>query len=269
MITNGSSKRLSGTFWLWIAALAGFCHPVGALSAEDEYDALQRQAAQYTVQIQRSPKQAGLYVKRGQIYFELHQFDKAIDDYDRALRLDDHQDEAYFGRGLARGRYGLIEEGIADLTVYLHRHPDSSRGYTKRGVRYLWLGDVPHARNDLEKAIALDPRNAEAHDDLGVVLARQGDMQRAIENFSATVRIDPSYQKGHHNLAMAYFIAGQDALALISVNNSLKLAPQARNSLLLKAQILKALGRTKEAQAIKEQAEFLPEGNWSERIPVQ
>jgi len=102
-----------------------------------------------------------------------------------------------------------------------------------------------------------------------VVLARQGDVRQAIENFSATVRIDPSYQKGHHNLAMAYFIAGQDALALVSVNNSLKLAPEARNSLLLKSQILKALGRTKEAQAIKEQAEFLPEGNWSERVPVQ
>ena len=39
--------------------------------------------------------------------------------------------------------------------------------------------------------------------------------------------------------------------------------------LLLKSEILLAVGRDQEAIEIKQEAEFLPEGNWTERIPVR
>ena len=119
------------------------------------------------------------------------------------------------------------------------------------------------------KAIALDPRNAEAHDDLGVIHARRGDHAQAIRHFSTTIKLDPSYQKAYHNLAMVYYLAGQDARALVVVDESLRLRPEDRNSLLLKGEILETLGRHPEARTVREEAEFLPDGNWSEQAPVQ
>ena len=68
---------------------------------------------------------------------------------------------------------------------------------------------------------------------------------------------------------MVYYIRGNDVMALMSAERSLALVPDQRNTLLLKADILQALGRNDEAQKIKNDAEFLPAGNWSERIPVQ
>jgi len=69
---------------------------------------------------------------------------------------------------------------------------------------------------------------------------------------------------------MAYFITKNDSHALQSVNNSLKLAPEFRNSLLLKSRILDAMGRHDEAMQIKEEAEFLPQsGDWTEHAPVE
>ncbi len=112
------------------------------------------------------------YILRGDIYFLIHEFDSAEEDYTEAISLNDKLDAAYYGRGMARGRQGFIKEGIADLTVYIKRNPDSSMAYTKRGVRYIWLGDKENAFKDLSKAVELDSENAEAHDDLGVVLAQ-------------------------------------------------------------------------------------------------
>lgn len=222
------------------------------------------------LKIEKSPNNAELYVTRGDIYFLIHEFDSAEEDYTKAISLNDKMDSAYYGRGMTRGRQGFIKEGIADLTVYIKRNPDSSMAYTKRGVRHIWLGDKENAFKDLSKAIELDPDNAEAHDDLGVVLAQRGEYEKAIEHFQSTVRLDPSYQKGYHNLAMAYFITDNDSSALISVNNSLILAPDFRDSMLLKSKILETMGRHDEAMQLKEDADFVPQsGDWTEHAPVE
>ena len=232
-------------------------------------DDMQKQIKAVSAQIDKNRKNAVLYVRRGDLYFQLHDFDLAIDDYTMAIKLDDKQDAAWFGRGMAKGRRGLISEGIADLTVFIKRNPENSKAYTKRGVRYLWKGDKVNAKKDLQKAIQLDQNNAEAHDDLGVVLAQSGDYRNAIMHFQNTISIDPTYQKGHHNLAMALYVIENDAQALVSVNNSLSLRPNSRNSMLLKSKILEALGRHTEAKRVADDAMFLPEANWSETAPVK
>ena len=170
---------------------------------------------------------------------------------------------------MALGRNGEIPKGIEDLSVYIKRHPNDSHAYTKRGIRNLWIGDDKNAEKDLTRAIALDPANAEAHDDLGVVLARRGDYKEAKKNFLACVTNDPTYFKGWHNLAMVLYIFGEDKQALTAVNQSLTLVPNQRSPMMLKAQILQSLGRVQEAAKVKEEADWLPEGNWSEHIPVK
>ena len=225
--------------------------------------------AELTAKLATQPKNTSWLIKRADNLFVLHDFASAIEDYTHALQIDDHADAGYFGRGLALGRAGNIDAGIADLTVFLERHPQDSRAYTKRGISYMWNGDEEHAEKDLRQAIQIDSKNAEAHDDLGVILARRGDYADAEKHFLTTVGVEPTYQKGWHNLAMTRFLNEQDKPALIAVDAALKLSPEARDSLLLKAQILRVLGRTDEADKIQADAEFLPEGNWSERIPVK
>ena len=241
-----------------------------AQQAEPETaDDYARLIEKYSAALKRNPKDVALLIKRGDVYFKLHEFELAIEDYSDAIDLDKHADAAYFGRGMALGRYGQIRAGIQDLSVYIRRHPDSSRAHTKRGIRYLWIRETAKAEKDFVKAIQLDQTNAEAHDDLGVIHAKRGDYVGALKHFKAAVKYDPTYFKAYHNQAMVYYIRGNDVMALMSAERSLALVPDQRNTLLLKADILQALGRNDEAQKIKNDAEFLPAGNWSERIPVQ
>lgn len=242
---------------------------LAAESAINSYEQAINQINKYTALILQNKQDASLYTTRGDLYFQINDFDRAIEDYNEALQLNDNTDAAYYGRGLALGRQGFIRDAINDLTIYIKRHPQHSLAYTKRGVRYLWLGESVLAQRDLLKAIELDPNNAEAHDDLGVVLAQQKHYKQAITHFNRAVEIENNYQKAYHNLAMAYYLVGMDALALKQVEHSLILAPESRDSLLLKSEILKAMGQLEQAAAIKEQAIFLPEGNWHEQAPVK
>jgi tetratricopeptide (TPR) repeat protein len=244
---------------------AGINYVANNLTEED----IEQQITLLSQQIVSSKNPAHLYLQRGKAYFTAHEFNKASADYTAALKLDDKLDEAYFGRGMALGRAGEVKEGIQDLTQYIKRNPDSSLAYTKRGVRNIWAGNLEHAEQDLKQAIRLNPSNAEAHDDLGVLYAQKKNYDQSLHHFQQVVKLDPSYQKGFHNLAMTLHITGQNQQALNTINKALNLANQDKNSLLLKAQILMAMGMKEQANKIIQRAEFLPDGNWSERFPVQ
>lgn len=218
--------------------------------------------------IKRFPKKAELYLERGNVYFQIRDLPRAIADYDQSLRLNDKLDDAYFGRGMAYGPAGELARAISDLSVYIQRHPNSSLAYTKRGVRYIWKGERENAFSDLTRAIELDPNNAEAHDDLGVLYAQRGELNQALRHFATTIRLDPSYQKAHHNLALTLTLGGKWDHALAAVNEALQLQ-NTRETLMLKSVILERMGRAEEARWLKDEAEQIAQGGWTERAPVR
>jgi len=107
------------------------------LTSHEEAD---KAIASWTQKITASPEQAKGYIKRGELYFLIHEFDRAMEDFSKAISLDKNHDDAYYWRGMALGRQGFVKDGITDLTVYITRNPDSSLAYTKRGVRYNLVG---------------------------------------------------------------------------------------------------------------------------------
>ena len=259
-------SRLAASITI-LAALALFLAPVGSAAFQTREEALAA-LQQYNHLIEAAPGVAVFYTQRGDAYYALNDLYAAMENYTAAIKLDERQDQAFFGRGMALGRMGLVDEAIADLDVYIQRHPNSSVAYTKRGVRNIWRNHLAEAERDLTRAIELDPDNAEAHDDLGVVHAKHNRIGLAARHFSTAIRLDPGYQKAYHNLAICFHLRGQNREALEIVDAGLLLDPDSRDSLLLKSTVLQALGRTDEATNIAERAEFLPESNWSERSEV-
>lgn len=230
---------------------------------------LERQIDELGVKLSANADDSKLLVERGQTLFLLHRFDDAIADFTAALKSNETEDEAYFGRGMARGRSGDLDGAVSDLGVYIERNPTSAKAHTKRGVRHIWRRDFVKAEKDLRRATELDADSAEAHDDLGVVLAQTGRLDEAHALFLKARSLDPTYKKVHHNLAMVYFMGGDMTRALAAIDDALALDGQGRGSLMLKGNILDALGRKADAVAVRERAEFLPEGNWSEQSTIK
>ena len=208
------------------------------------------------------------YMSHADQMLDQQRFGQALSYYTKVIRLDRGHDDAFLGRSIAYSGIGRLEESIADLNVFILRNPGHSMAHVYRGIRYMSQGHIEYAEENLLKAIQLNPRNAQAYDDLGVLYAQQGEIQVALQYFGQALRLDPYNEMAYHNLAIAYFLLEENKKALVAANRAIRLMPESRDTYILKAQILDAMGKAEEALKVRNYAQYLAEEGWTESVSV-
>jgi len=97
--------------------------------------------------------------------------DRAIADYDAAIRANPQYAIAFANRGLAKRDKGDVDGGIADLSRAIEINPMFAPAYVARGVSKLRTGDAESAIVDYTRAIEIDPKLAAAYNSLAWALA--------------------------------------------------------------------------------------------------
>jgi len=101
------------------------------------------------------------YVMRGVEYKSAGSFNAAITEFNRAIKLDSKNEDAYAFRGNAYGNLDEWGKAIADYThAIVINHRDAN--YVSRGIAYFMLDKYNEARSDLETALHINPENNEA-----------------------------------------------------------------------------------------------------------
>lgn len=121
------------------------------------------------------PKDAAFYYARVIAWLRKKDYDKAIKDFDEAMRLDP---DFYF-RYSFRGRFWLdkkeydktIEEAIRLHDEAIRLHPNDAFHYSSRGNFWLDMKDRDKAIKDFKEAIRLDPKDVDAIRQLAWLLA--------------------------------------------------------------------------------------------------
>ncbi len=119
--------------------------------------------------IQDSPSSAAAYLARGDQYFGLKDYDRAIADYSQAIFLMPDFAEAYNNRGLAyalKGKDNMVK-AIADYSQAIQLRPDYAYAVNNRGVAYMASGHPEDALQDFDRAIQLQPDFPQAHSNRG------------------------------------------------------------------------------------------------------
>jgi tetratricopeptide (TPR) repeat protein len=154
--------------------------------------------------IKRNPKDADAYFKRGMYYAvggngdnagNGHDYDRAIADFDQAIRLDPTKTEYYAARGDAYGNKGDDGRAVADYDQVLKLKPDDAVTYAKRGDVYSDRMDYDRALADYDQAIRIDPGES-YYIGRGDIYSRKGDLARAIADYDraiATDALDPDH----------------------------------------------------------------------------
>ena len=113
------------------------------------------------------PKLALVYYNRGGAYRNLGQSQRAIQDYDEAIRLNPEFIEAYYSRGSIYDNLGQPHRAIQDYDEAIRLDPNLALAYSNRGLAYHNLGQPRRAIQDYDEALRLDPQDATFYNNPG------------------------------------------------------------------------------------------------------
>jgi tetratricopeptide (TPR) repeat protein len=172
---------------------------------------------------------------RGNAHLGNRNYDRAIDDYNKAIRLDTKYAIGFNNRGLAYLRKGRIDRAIEDFDEAIRLNPKYAMAFVNRAIAYrekaqwdfdAYLGVGTYedlAILDLDKAIRLDRNNAIAFRNRGFINTRMQRYDRAIRDFDEAIRLDPRVASHFSGRAYALRFVGQYERAIADYRKALTL----------------------------------------------
>ncbi|GHU58495.1 hypothetical protein FACS1894133_3350 [Clostridia bacterium] len=170
-------------------------------------------------------KEISSHVKGGYNYYEKGDFDKAIEEYDKAIELKADYAEAYNGRGMSYDELGKYDKAIADYDKAIELDPDYSIAYNNRANTYINLEKYDKAKADCDKAIELKPDYAAAYCNRGIAYRKSGKYDKAIADYDKAIKLDPDYSIAYNNRANAYISLEKYDKAKADCDKAIELNP--------------------------------------------
>jgi len=147
-------------------------------------------------------------MKRGKTAANKEDWDLAITEYTKAIRLDAKAAEAYYGRGVAYEGKREYDKAIADCTEAIRLDPEYVNAYCNRGAAYGNKGEYDNAIADYNEAIHLAPNKANAYCNRGAVYGEKREWDKAVADLSEAIRLNPKYVSAYFQRGCAYLGKG-------------------------------------------------------------
>jgi lipoprotein NlpI len=163
---------------------------------------------------------------RGVAYRNKGNYNQAIQDFDKAIRLKPDVAEAFNNRGVTYDYKGDYERAIQDYNQVIRLRPDDAAAFNNRGLVYHEKGEYDRAIQDFDQAIRLKPGYAEAFESRGSAYLARGDYDRAIQDYGQAIKLEPNYAGDFSDRAFAYDCKKDYRRALQDYDLAVRLNPQ-------------------------------------------
>ena len=144
------------------------------------------------------------YMYRGLAYVAKNDLDKAIDDYNKALTLEPKNEEAYYIRGIAYSGKKDIDKAIADYNKAIELNPQYVQAYLNRGFIYIVKGKPEQVLADVNEVMKINPKVPIAYFLRGLVYSNSNNLEQGISDYSKAIELNPNYIEAYFNRALAY-----------------------------------------------------------------
>lgn len=171
------------------------------------------------------PDVAEGYLQRAIVYKDQSNDLKAMEDYQKAIKIDDNQPGAHYNLAQCMRRVRLREQAVKEYRRSIELDPNMAEAYNNLGITLRELGHTDQAIVEFKNAIAKEPRYRRAYNNLGASYAETGQVDQAIAVFKDTTQRFPDYPQGYKNLAMAYASLKQPWPALDAMRRYAELEP--------------------------------------------
>jgi lipoprotein NlpI len=156
--------------------------------------------------------------------------DRAIADCEQVIKLDPDNTSGYGAlawgmKGGLRFAKRDLERAISDYDEAIRLASERPSFYIDRGYVSTIKADYSRALADFDQAIKLDADNPLGHYSRGNAHRLKGDYERAIQDFSSAIRLDPTFALAFKNRGDTYRERGDYDLAAADYDQVISLAP--------------------------------------------
>lgn len=151
--------------------------------------------------IHAHPRDARLYLARGNAYAADELGDEALVDFDKAIRLNPKLRDAYLGAARCHMGGQEWDAAIADYSAVIRLDPSNEEAHAGRAVAYEWRGgdayrpDLARSIADFTGAIRLAPADASLHMCRADCYTDIGEREKAIADYNEAIRLKPPVLK--------------------------------------------------------------------------
>jgi tetratricopeptide (TPR) repeat protein len=164
----------------------------------------------------------------GDVNVGLGRGERAIEQYETFISLDDRNPRVLYKLGLARYRNGRIRTAVEPLKQALALDPALGEAHYVLGLIQRDLDQLPAARKSLEEAERRSPASqTSAREALAEVYALEGEHTRAINQLEALAALDPTRPDRVVALGLAQARAGREDAAVITLGRAVERFPDA------------------------------------------
>lgn len=165
------------------------------------------------------------------------QLEAAMPHFYRAVAINPDDPDSNLNIGGYEQRQRNFAQAIAQYNKVIRATQDSvvlnavvrAKAFDNMGYAYRELGDLPHARESFEAAVAVDPQFAKAWIGLGLVEQKSGNIGLAIQAYSQAMKLQPS-DWGYLLLARALEQSGDNDAALSAIRQAQSMTRNLENA---------------------------------------
>jgi lipoprotein NlpI len=130
---------------------------------------------------------------RGLAYYHKKDYERAVQDYDHAIRLGLSDGDLFYRRGLVYFEQNDYSRAIQDFDEALKLNADNLAALHKRGWAYEFKKDYDQAIRDYDRAISLQPNDGLAFIRRANALQEKRLYERALADYEAATQLDPKF----------------------------------------------------------------------------
>jgi len=138
-------------------------------------------------------KEAKLFHNLGAAYYKTGNFSQAQRTLEEAVRLDGKSSKSLYLLGLILKDQGRLADAVTFFSRAVGCDETFSRGYLQRGICYFLDGRHRQAREDLERALALEPDSLWPQYNLAIVKITLNDWRGAKEALEKCITLDAGH----------------------------------------------------------------------------
>jgi len=137
-------------------------------------------------------------------FFEQGQYDKALQQIDKAIKNSPNNPDFYSTKGVFLHRMNNISLAIDAYQEAVKVAPDHTFSHYNLGLIYMKLNKVVQAIQEWEAVIHVKPRDTDAIFNIAVALSHLGKSKQAIPFYQKVIAIEPGHVQAHQNLGVIF-----------------------------------------------------------------